>query len=184
VEPAPPGEIVFVCGATATGKSTVGFSVYLAAQRDGHTAGFLDLQQLGFLRPADHRLKAANAAAAWREFHAHGARRLVVVGHIDQPGELRHYAEAIAPTGFTLYRLRAGADALRDRIGQRALGGGPGIAGDELRGRPAEVLDAAHAAAIAQGGTLDRAGIGDFLVDTDDRTVDDLAAEIVQKTGW
>jgi hypothetical protein len=189
-EPAPPGEIVWVCGATATGKSTVGFAVYLAAQRGGHTAGFVDLQQLGFLRPApagdpgNHRLKAANLAAAWRTFHAHGARRLVVVGHVDRPDELRHYAAALAPAAVTLYRLHAGPEAVRDRIRQRGLGGGPPIAGDELRGRPAPVLDRAHAAAVAQAAALERTGVGDVRVDTDGRTAEDLAAEIARKAGW
>ena len=190
VEPAPPGEIVWVCGATATGKSTVGFAVFLAAQRAGHLAAFVDLQQLGFFRPApaddpgNHRLKAANLAAAWRNFHAHGARRLVVVGHVDHPGELRHYAEALSPGAITLYRLQASLDELRHRIRQRGLGGGPPIAGDELRGQPAPVLDRAYDAAVAQAAALDRTSIGDVRVDTDGRTAEDLAAEIVKKAGW
>ena len=189
-QPAPPGEIVWVCGATATGKSTVGFTVYLTAQRAGHTAAFVDLQQLGFLRPAppddpgNHRLRAANLAAAWRNFHAHGASRMVVVGHVDHPGELGHYIEALAPTPLTLYRLHAGPDELRDRIRQRAAGGGPPIAGDELRGQPEPVLDRAHEAAVAQAAALEHTDIGDVRLDTAGRTPDDIATEIAHRVGW
>jgi hypothetical protein len=83
-----------------------------------------------------------------------------------------------------LYRLHASPDQLRERIRLRGLGGGPPIAGDELRGQPTAVLDRASEAAIAQAGSLERAGIGDVRVDTDGRTANDLTHEIVRSSGW
>lgn len=185
-----PGEILWVCGATAVGKSTVGYEVAVASRRAGHTTGFVDLQQIGFRRPppghdpGNHRLKAANLAAVWENFHAYGARRLVVVGQVDRAGDLQRYAEALPAAAMTLYRLHASPARLCERIRQRALGGGPQIAGDELRGQPAAVLDRAYAAAVAQSGALERAALGDTRVDSDGRTVDDLAREIAGRAGW
>jgi hypothetical protein len=184
------GQILWVCGASAVGKSTVGYEVALSSRRAGHITGFVDLQQIGFLRPApgpdpdNHRLKAANLAAVWQNFHAYGASRLVVVGSVEQRSELRLYADALRGAAMTLYRLHASPDRLRERIRLRGLGGGPPIAGDELRGRPAAVLERAYEAAVAQADSLERAGIGDVRIDTDDRTVDDLTRQIVRSIGW
>jgi hypothetical protein len=219
----PPGEIVWVCGATASGKSTIGYGVYARSLSAGHTTGFVDLQQIGFLHPApahapaqtdpatgiapargapvrrgtpspalhtavhgagNHRLKAANLAAAWRNFHAHGARRMVVVGHVDDHQDVRRYAEALAPAALTVVRLHAGPDELRERIRRRGLGGPPNLAGDQLRHQPAAVLAQAHAAAVRQAEALDRAGLGDLRIDTDGRPADEPVAEIADRLGW
>jgi hypothetical protein len=172
------GEILWLCGATAVGKSTVGWELAQWSRRAGHTTGFVDLQQIGFLHaapgqdPCNHRLKAANLAAVWANFHAYGARRLVVVGPVEQPSQIRLYADALPAADIVLYRLHASPDQLRERIRQRGLGGGPPIAGDELRGQPAAVLAQAHEAAVTQAAALGRAGIGDVSVDTDGRSVD------------
>jgi hypothetical protein len=190
-EPVPtPGEIVWVCGATAVGKSTVGFEVASALWRAGHTTGFVDLQQIGFQRPlpgqepSHHRLRAANLGALWRHFHAHGARHLVVVGPVERPAEVRLYADALPTATMTVYRLHAGPDQLRERIRQRGLGGGPDLAGDNLRGQPAAMLDRIHESAVAQAEALERAGLGDERVDTDGRTIGELAREILTRIGW
>ncbi|MET8153597.1 hypothetical protein ACIBSW_35850 [Actinoplanes sp. NPDC049668] len=187
---ATPGQIVWVCGATAVGKSTVGYEVAQSSRRAGHVTGFVDLQQIGFLRPSsgpdrnNHRLKAANLAAVWQHFSGYGARRLVVVGSVEQSNDVRLYADALLAADITLYRLHAGSDQLRERIRLRGSGGGPPIAGDELRGQAAAVLDRAHEAAVAQAEALEFAGIGDVRIDTDGRTVDDLAQEIVRQCDW
>jgi hypothetical protein len=184
--PPAPGEIVWVCGASAVGKSTIGYQVAVASRSRGHTTGFVDLQQLGFLRPASeqHRLKAANLAALWHHFHSYGARRLVVVGSVEHADQIRLYAQALPRARLTVYRLHAGPDELRERIRQRGLGGGPNIAGDALRGQPAEVLEAAYRRAVAEAGALERDGIGDVRVDTAGRGIDDSAAQILRTTGW
>lgn len=186
--PAPeptPGEITWLCGPTGVGTSTVGWEVAQAWQRAGDTTGFADLRQLGFLRPApahdpgNHRLRAANLAAAWHHFHAYGARRMVVVGKVGHPGQVRHYADALPAATLTLYRLHASPEELHRRIRLRGQGGGPNLAGDELRGQGAAVLDRAHREAVAEAAALERAGLGDVRLGTDGRSPHDLAADIV-----
>ena len=49
------GPILLLCGATGVGKSTAGFEVYLRDLRAGFTAAFIDLDQIGFCRPAPPR---------------------------------------------------------------------------------------------------------------------------------
>ncbi|MEV6631664.1 AAA family ATPase [Actinoplanes sp. NPDC051470] len=171
------GEIVFLCGTTAVGKSTAGWELARLSQQAGHMTGFVDLQQIGFLDGGDHRLKAANLAGAWAEFRANGARRLVVNGHLDDDAQFRHYTEVLPAAPITIHRLHAGPDALWTRFHQRGLGRGPLIAGDELRGRPADVLEAAYEAAVG------RTGIGD-RVDTDGHTPAETAQAIAHRIGW
>jgi hypothetical protein len=73
-----PGEILWLCGPTAVGKSTVGWQVYQQVRRAGVAAAYVDLDQIGFYRPVstgdpgNHRLKAANLAAVWHEFRPAG----------------------------------------------------------------------------------------------------------------
>lgn len=96
-----PGEILWICGPTAVGKSTIGYAVAERAWRAGHMTGFVDLQQIGFLHPVpgrdpgNHRLKAANLAAVWAGFHAYGAKRLVVVGSVEQPSQARRSVDDV-----------------------------------------------------------------------------------------
>jgi hypothetical protein len=76
------GQVLLVCGPPGVGKSTIGFQLYQLYQRclrAGLTAGYIDLDQIGFLvpRPDDdprnHGLKAVNLAGTWQTYHAAGA---------------------------------------------------------------------------------------------------------------
>jgi hypothetical protein len=95
-------------------------------------------------------------------------------GALDQPAVDR-YREAVPSGDWTVCRLTAGPERLAERTLLRGRGGGPPLPGDELRGRPpAELLRrAAESARIAEA--LDRAGIGDLTVGTDDLTAPEVA---------
>lgn len=82
------GRVLLLRGPPGVGKSTIGFQLYLRCLQAGLTAGYIDLDQIGFLTPpadgdpGNHRLKAANLAAIWRTYHPAGARHLVTTGPI------------------------------------------------------------------------------------------------------
>lgn len=182
-----PGEILFVCGPAAVGKSHVAWLAYAGSRRLGQHTAFADLEQIGFQRPADpgdplnHRLKAANVAVLWRNFHARGARRFVVNGPLDRAEDLLPYAEALPAARITVCRLHASAGQLAERIGQRAAGAGSarGLAGDTLLG-----LRDAVERSVAQAFALERSGVGDLRVVTDGRTPAELAEEILRRAAW
>ncbi len=185
-----PGQILWLCGPAAVGKSTVGWQVYQQVRRAGVTAAFVDLDQIGFHRPVpagdpgNHRLKAANLAAVWRAFRTGGAGCLVAVGPLDRPEDVAAYTAALPAATITLCRLHASREVLADRVARRGRGLTPtwGLAGDELIGQPQarlrEIAD--QAARIVDA--LD--GVGDLRVDTDDRPADEIAAEVLGRTGW
>lgn len=97
-QPTALGEILWLCGPAAVGKSTVGWQVYQQARRAGINAAFVGLDQIGFHRPVpsadlgNHRLKAANLAAVWRTFRDNRADCLIVVGPLDRPEDAAAYS--------------------------------------------------------------------------------------------
>ena len=183
--------VLWLCGPPAVGKSTIGFEIFLRVLAAGVPAGYVDLAQIGFCRPAPdgdphhHRLTAHQLGRVWEGFHAAGARCLVMSGNVPDRATVDRYTSAIPSAEWTVCRLRAGFDTLAQRITLRGRGGGPAIPGDELRGRTEEQLRGHVAEAVRIGDALEHAGIGDFCVDTDGRDVAELA-DIVRAAagGW
>lgn len=134
--------------------------------------------------PGNHRLKAVNLAAVWRAFRADGAGCLIAVGPLDRPEDMGAYAAALPAATITLCQLHASRRTLADRVMRRGRGITParGLAYDRLIGQPqARLREIADQAARALG-ALD--GLGDLGVVTDDRPADEIAAEILRRTGW
>jgi hypothetical protein len=182
-----PGEIIWLCGPAGIGKSAVGWAVYRRLRAAGRRAAFVDLDQVGFRRPAswgNHRLKAANLAALWDNYAADGAHCLVTVGPVT-PAAVATYRAALPAATFTLVRLTATPRTLADRVWARGRGESPaaGLAGDGIAGQPAAVLDRIAAKSIRQAAESERAGAGDFAIATDGWSPADLAAEIVDRNG-
>lgn len=178
------GTVLLICGPTGVGKSTVGFELFARYVRGGRTTAFVDLDQIGFIRPAaendpgGHRLRAGNLAAMWRTYHAAGATHLIATGPIDDPTA---YLRAL-PVDVTVCRLHAGPAELTRRILSRGEGGSWAAPGDPLRGQPAGYLLQVADQAIAQADALERAGIGTIRVGTDDLTAAEAADLIVSAT--
>jgi hypothetical protein len=186
-----PVPVLWVCGPPAVGKSTVGFDLFLRVLADGIPAAYVDLAQIGFCGPApdddpeQHRLKANQLGRLWASYRAAGAQCLIVSGNVAGQDTVGRYQEAIPSAAWTVCRLRARPDTLQERILLRGRGGGPGIMGDDLRGRPEAELRPRIAEAVRVGAGLDRAGIGDLCVDTDGREVGDLAEHVrAMAGGW
>ncbi|HYK34102.1 MAG TPA: hypothetical protein VEV63_19165, partial [Streptosporangiaceae bacterium] len=91
------GNILLICGPAGVGKSTIGFELYLRYRRDGLTVGYIDLDQIGFVRPGSgadpgrHRLKAGILAAMWRTYRAAGATHLIATGPLDSEAAIQAY---------------------------------------------------------------------------------------------
>jgi broad-specificity NMP kinase len=185
-----PGEILWLCGPTAVGKSTVGWQIYEQVRRAGFRAAFVDLNQIGYYRPvpaedrSNHRLKAGNLAAIWHTYRASGAHCLVVVGPVDHPAAIRTYTTALPAANITLCRLHASRDQLTERIMLRGQGFGPDIPADELKGQPAALLRHIADRAAADAEALETTSVGDLRIDTNGRPVQDIVQEVLFATGW
>jgi adenylylsulfate kinase-like enzyme len=186
----PDTPVLWLCGATGVGKSTVGFQVYGRVVGAGLTAAYVDLDQIGFCRPVpagdpgSHRMKARNLAAVWRTYRAAGAQRLVVTGSAPEKAVVATYAAALPSAAITLARLQAGRDQLTRRIMLRGRGGSWPQPGDPLAGRSAAELRRITGAAAADAEALERGGVGTLRVDTDGRTVRAAADLIIAAAPW
>ena len=104
------GSILWLCGPRPAGLSAVGFQVYRQLRLAGSRAAYLDLEQVGFLRPervadpGNHRFKAANLASAWRGFRASGADCLVAVGEVEEPDAEAAYTAALPQVDLAVCR--------------------------------------------------------------------------------
>ncbi|MEU3169618.1 hypothetical protein [Streptosporangium sp. NPDC006930] len=183
-----PVPVLWLRGATAVGKSTVGYEIFMQVYRSGVRAAYVDVKQIGALRPAaddveGHRLKARNLAAIWAGHRTVGAQCLVVSGEADSDDTLRGYAELLPGTALTVCRLHAGPETLAERVAQRGWGGGPTIPGDELKGLNSDALHRIAARAPFEAKALDSAGADDLRVDTDGRSVNEVAADVRARGG-
>lgn len=185
----PAGTVLLITGPTGVGKSTIGFKYYVDCVSAGLTAGYVDLDQIGFLRPhapgdrMGHRLKARNLAAIWRTYRAAGATHLVATGPIENDAALRHYAAQLPGAAITVCRLTAGPEELTRRVMSRGAGGSWPQPGDPLRGQPAGVLRAVARQAARQAAAFRRCGPAGVTVDTDGRTPAEAASMIARLAG-
>ncbi|WP_089009960.1 AAA family ATPase [Micromonospora viridifaciens] len=182
----PDGRVLWLCGATGVGKSTIGFQVYLKVLGAGLTAAYIDLSQIGFCgpTPADHRLKAHNLAALWRTYRDAGAQALVLVGPAEDESALAVYGGALPASAVTVCRLHAGRDTLTSRIMLRGQGRGSWPEpGDPLVGKPTAHLLSVAGQAAQEAEALERAAIG-CRIDTDGYTIAEITDMVVARTGW
>ena len=189
--PPPRVPVLLVCGPTAVGKSAVGWQLYERARRAGLHAAFVDLGQLGFLRPArasdphDHQVKAANLAALWGTFGAAGAECLVVVGAVDNQDTAELYRRTIKGATVVFCRLHASSAVLAERVMLRGQGRNWPEPGDSLKGQAAASLSAAARKAASEAEDLEDRGLGDVSIDTDGRSVEEVVEAIVTRAnGW
>ena len=139
--------VLWLCGAPATGKSTVAWQVFsdLADQR--LCVGYLDIDQIGMLQPppdADpscHRFKVDSLAAMVRNYRAAGAQVLVISGVID-PEHGHDFAGAAVEADITFCHLIVDEPTLRERLTAR---GWPCEAADEAMIMMKDLADAPFA---------------------------------------
>ena len=179
------GPILWLCGVTGVGKSAVGFAVYQRALSAGLMAAYVDLDQIGFSGPAvaGHGIRARNLAALWQTYRAAGAQGLVVTGPAEDEAAVSAYVDALPAATLTLCRLHAGHDELTRRIMLRGRGSTWLQPGDPLTGQPAAYLRRVADQAAIDADALERAAIG-LRIDTDGRTVAELADAVLSRSEW
>lgn len=177
------GPVLWVCGATGVGKSTVGFPLFLTVVRSGVPAAYLDIDQLGFCgRFSGDRVKAANLAGVWANFRRAGARALVVVGPADSSSE-GLYVNALPGATLTMVRLHSDRDRLAERIELRRRGlGSWAQPGDPLVGLPETQMLAVAERAAREAEFLERNRFG-HRVEADGDPAE-IALQILADTGW
>lgn len=179
------GDLLWLCGPSGVGKSTVGFNAYLKVLRSGVPAAYVDVDQLSFCATerTDHRLRADNLAALWESFHSTGAQALVVVGPIATRSEAIVYEQALPTASFTWCRLHASRGELTRRILSRGDGGSWPQPGDPLRDRPTKDLLQVANRAVDNAQILEQQGLG-LRIEVDDLGIGEAADTVLTRAAW
>lgn len=168
--------VLLITGPVGVGKSSVLSEMEDLLRAAGVRFAAVELDGLSHCHPPtpdDDRFRTKltfrNLAAIWRSFRAAGAARLIVSRVLESRRELVRYRRAIPGADVTVVRLRASVPTLRERAKRREIGLGRAW---HLR-RAVELARA-----------MDLARVEDALVETDGRTVNAIAREILDRTGW
>ena len=178
--------ILWLYGADAVGKSTVGWEAYSRLVDHGVPAAYLDTDYLGFCTPQfpdRGRLVELNLAATWPNFAAAGAECLVVSGIIVDAQQRARYELTVPRGRMTLCRLHARPDTIRARIVGRAraeaASSGAEVSDADLRG-----LHEYGDRSVAFAERLAADDISDLVLQTDQATPADLARAVLQYGDW
>lgn len=162
-----------ISGPPGVGKSTVGWRVFDLCTDAGDDPALVDLDMMGAAWPApdddphQSRLKAKNLAAVWGNYQAVGSRRLIMEGVVESPTDQNLLSSAVGAS-VIVCTLVASVDALESRIRGRGRDHGADL--EKLIGRAGDLST-----------RLTRSGVVGFLIQTDGRTIDEIAGEALQQ---
>lgn len=171
-------EVLLIGGRAGVGKSTVGWEVS-ARLRDAEVAhAVIEGDFMGYVHPAPdgdpHRagITERNLRAVWGNFAELGYRRLVYTNTVSVLAESASLFERAMGSDVRIYRvlLTATDDTTARRLKGRELG-------SELE---REMANSAYKARLLD----ERVPADTVRVATDDRTVMDIAHQVVAATGW
>lgn len=181
VDPAPapgPTEVLLIGGRAGVGKTTVGWEISDRLREAAVAHAVLEGDYLGQVHPAPpgdpHRsaVTEANLRAVWGTYAALGHRRLVYTNTVSVlPDSAPMFERALGP-GVRIIRvlLTATDTTTLTRLTAREIG---------------SALDRELAGSARKSRLLDTQSPPDTVrVATDDRTVGDIAAEVLAVTGW
>jgi deoxyadenosine/deoxycytidine kinase len=167
---------ILVTGPVGVGKSTLIDVMGRLLGAAGVPHATVDFDQLTACFPRspddDHwgtSLGLANLAAIWRNYAALGANHLLLARVIEDRNELDGDRRSVPGAEIVVVRLRASLSTLEQRIRQRG----------ESRGMQWHLKRAAEL-----GPLMDEQHVEDFVVETEDRQPEEVAAETLRRLGW
>jgi len=171
-------EVLLIGGRAGVGKSTVGWEVSARLRAAEVAHAVIEGDFMGQVHPApegDPRraaLTERNLRAVWANFTELGYRRLVYTNTVSVLAESAGLFERAlgADVRFVRVLLTATDETTARRLGGREIG-------SELK---RELRNSAYKARLLD----ERAPADTVRVATDDRTVIDIAREVVAATGW
>lgn len=166
-----------ICGAGGVGKSTVAFEIGSQLQIGDVPHAMIDIDELDRVYPQPEplselvALSGRNLAALWESFSALGHSRLILSGVVlDLDADLAWISAWIGSAEYTVVRLHASDETLRQRVEAREIGSG----------REKQTMRT-----LAQARALRDHSTGRTVaVKTDGRSPVEIAQEILEVTGW
>ncbi len=163
-----------IAGPAAVGKTSVANEVSAQLRAADIAHAVIDTDALDDVYPVpdeQRRLTERNLASVWQSFRELGTRRLILAGvYTHRESELSWIRRASGADRLMLVRLSASQRTLGERVGRREIG---------------SAHDDQLASTLLQANQLAEEAVPQAsVIETDERTVPDIAAEIVELLGW
>lgn len=167
--------LIVISGPVGVGKTTLSeeLSHLLNNRQIAHTIVDLDGLSKTYPRaeedPYGEKVALANLKAVWANSKTLGTRNLIIARVIETREGLRRIERTVGARKSLLVQLSANDDSLRERVRQRELG--KGRAWHEER-----ALDLSR--------KLAKANLADIYINTDDRSIAEVAVELLSQVVW
>jgi hypothetical protein len=167
-----PTKVIILSGSMGCGKTTVlgEASDVLSTHHIAHAC--VDLDAIGTVLIPEHMaadLVQRNLAGIYANFVSAGVRHLLLADAVETRRGLDALRRAMPEAEIVVCRLTAALATMEGRLRVRE----PGMNQARFVARARELQQA-----------LDRAQLEDFTVVNDDRSVTDVAQEVLQRSGW
>ena len=173
------GDVTIIIGPRAVGKSSVSWGMAMRRWVSGESTVYVDLDQLGFLRPApsDASLQGANLGVIWRNALARGANRLIANGMVTTHEDLAILRHSVRPAPVQALRLAANPDTLWERIRARSVGSPARLINDDLENATPGVQRHVHRVAVGQNVEYAASNLGDDVIDTTNLCIEEAVEQ-------
>lgn len=167
--------ILIITSSVGVGKTSVAFAISRILNKCGIPHAVIDLDYLRevFPRPKDDPFHSAlgfrNLAAIWENFKKAGVSRLLIPNVTEDRSDVNGIRAAIPNADIQVVLLTAKIETIHDRLKSREHG---------------ESLERHLNRAVVLSENLERAGVEDYVVSTDGKTTEVIAAEILEKSSW
>jgi hypothetical protein len=165
--------LLIITGSMGAGKTSVlgEASDILALRQIVHAA--IDVDALGVAHlPSGARNDGtmfANLRSVCQNYSALGVQRFLLARAIEGQAQFELCCEAVSATNTVVCRLTASIEEMKRRVAMRESG----------------VSHRKYVARVAKlNGLLDSAGLEDFTVENENRSLTDAAMEMLVKAGW
>ena len=169
----PPINLLLITGSMGSGKTTVlsEASDILTSRNIPHAS--IDLDALGTAhlpRPVqNNELMYRNLQSVWENYAHVGGTRLLLARAIENRAELQQCRNAVPGAEIVICRLTASLKTIQDRVQSREIG----------------TLQNSFVARVAElNSILDRVHLEDFSLSNENRSVTDVAHEMLVHSGW
>src|SRR3954447_3830871 len=170
-----PIPLLIITGPVGVGKTSVASAIAELLDQTGVPHALVDMDMLRWCHPSPSEdpfhmaLGLRNLAVVWENYQAVGAQRLILVDVVEAREDLAGYAAAVPGAAIVVVRLHAEVATIWRRLEGRE-------AGESLAWHQQRAVEL-----VAQMGETQ---VEDLLVDTEGKTITDIAREVLQRRGW
>ncbi len=166
--------ILLVTGPVGVGKSSVADEVFEILRRTSASVALINFDELTYASPRSKddpygtKLGLKNLSAIWPNYIEAGIDNFIIPYVVETKRDIDRFGASISGADVWVVRLAASIGVLRERLRNRPMGGSL----EWHLNRAAELNDLYAAS-----------GIGDLVIDTDNKTIRAIADEVIQSWG-